>query len=496
MRYIIALDEGTTSAKAVIYDAEGGRIIASAGRGFSLTYPRSGWVETDAVQLWGAQYGALSEVLAESDVDLRDVYGIGVANQRETVVVWDRATGAPLHNAIIWQCRRTADFCAKLREDEAMARKIREKTGLTIDPYFSASKMRWLLENVDGLRERAERGEVCLGTVDSYIIFRLTGGSFVTDVSNASRTMLMNTGTCDWDDELLELFGIPRVALAEIIGSDENAGHTISLKRDVPVTGIAGDQQAALFGQCCFSAGEAKNTYGTGCFILMNTGSRQVRSEKLLSTVAWKVGGKVTYALEGSVFNGGSSVQWLRDNLKFMESSCDSERIATSAVCCDGRAGTDGVYLVPAFTGMGAPYWESDARGIICGITRSTNISHIVRAALESMAYSARDVIGRMEEDSGVKISVLKADGGASSNGFLMQFQSDVLGVKIVRPVSGESTAMGAVYLCGLGTGAFSSEEDILSRYRTDAVFERKISSEEADILYEGWKKAVSRALL
>lgn len=496
MRYIIALDEGTTSAKAVVYDVVTGKVVAQSNRYFNLEYPRSGWVETDAVRLWGAQYGALGEVIAESGIDLEDVYGIGVTNQRETVVVWDRATGAPLYNAIIWQCRRTADYCNALSEDKATADTIKMKTGLTIDPYFSASKMKWLLDNVDGLRERAEKGEICLGTIDSYVIFKLTGGRFVTDVSNASRTMLMNINSLDWDDELLAFFGIPRKALAEIVDSDAVIGKTVLLKSDIPVAGIAGDQQSALYGQCCFSQGEAKNTYGTGCFILMNTGENAVYSKKLLTTVAWKTRGKVNYALEGSIFNGGSTIQWLRDKLKFLERSSESEKLAEEALCADGTKGTDGVYLVPAFTGMGAPYWAPNARGVISGITRNTGIEHIVRAAIESMAYSTRDVIECMESDSGIKIPLLKVDGGASANGFLMRFQADITGIKIVRPEVKESTAMGAIYLCGLGTGAFDSEKKIRSLYKSEAVFERTIDKDYADKLYGGWKLAVQRALL
>lgn len=495
MRYIIALDEGTTSAKAVVYDVKAKKIAVEARRSFELIYPQSGWVEADALQLWGAQYGALCEALAKGGIELSEVYGIGVTNQRESVIAWERATGNPVYNAIIWQCRRTGEYCERLKEDEALAGLIREKTGLTLDPYFSASKMKWLLDNVDGLRERALRGEICIGTVDSYIIYKLTGGRFVTDVSNASRTMLMNIKTCEWDEELLELFEIPSRCLAEILPSDAKIGLTSVLREDIPVCGILGDQQAALFGQCCYNEGDAKNTYGTGCFILMNTGASPAYSEKLIATVAWKRGNRTVYALEGSVFNGGSTVQWLRDNLKFMEKSSDSEELALSAVCGDGTLGTDGVYVVPAFTGMGAPYWASDARGIICGISRSTNISHIVRAALESMAYSARDVIECMEGDSGIRLSELKADGGASENGFLMQFQSDMLGVDIVKPTTEESTAMGAVYMCGLGTGAFASEEEIALSYDEMKRFRPQMEKAAADKLYEGWKKAVERAL-
>ncbi|MDD4291860.1 MAG: glycerol kinase GlpK [Clostridia bacterium] len=494
-RYILALDEGTTSARAVVYDCKSDSIIASVNTPIDLIYRQSGWVEQDARDLWGAQFGALNEVIAKSGVSLDDVNGLGITNQRETVLLWDKKTGIPLGNAIVWQCRRTAEFCNRLKE-RGLGDYIRKKTGLVIDAYFSASKIKWILDNTEGARERAKRGELCCGTVDSYLIYRLTEGAVhVTDVTNASRTMLMDINTLRWDRELLELFDIPEGILPRIVHSDATVGETTVLNKPIKICGIAGDQQAALFGQNCFDKGSAKNTYGTGCFILMNTGDEVCLSDNsLVSTVAWVVDNKPTYALEGSVFNAGSSVQWLRDSLGLISSSAESEAMARLAVCADKSLGSDGVYVVPAFTGLGAPYWNQAARGIIVGITRNTNKYHIIRATLESMAYSTKDVISLMESDTCCKMRGLCVDGGACKNDFLMQFQADILNAEVVRPSVTESTVLGAVYLSGLASGVFASMEDIAKHRSVDRVF-RPQEDIDRQKLYRGWKRAVARSL-
>lgn len=495
-RYIVALDEGTTSARAVVYDVSEKKIISTAAHTFELSYPEPGWVEADALSIWGAQSASLGEVIAESGVSADEIYGIGVTNQRESVLIWDKRSGKPLHNAIIWQCRRTADYCEYLRSDPGVVKMIKQRTGLTVDSYFSATKLAWLLDNVEGAREKALRGEILAGTLDSYIIYRLTEGkSHVTDVTNASRTMLYNINEMCWDKELLRLFRIPEEILPEVIDSDAIAGKGTAVKGAPVICGILGDQQAALFGQACFEKGDAKNTYGTGCFILVNTGEKAVYSENnLITTIGWRRQGKTVYAIEGSVFNAGSAVQWLRDKLDFMKSSEDSERMARAAKNGDGTPGCDGVYVVPAFTGLGAPYWRSEARGVITGITRNTDKFHIVRAVLESMAYSTKDVLDCIEADLGSRIMAVRADGGASRNDFLMEFQADISGLKVLRPECTESTVMGAVYMCGMGLGVWKREEEIKSLVRVEKEFVPTLSKDAASKLYSGWRQAVSKA--
>lgn len=495
-RYILALDEGTTSARCALFDTLENKIAHISAQSFGLVYPKAGWVEQDANAVWAAQYAALSETIAASGVDLREIYGIGITNQRETVVVWEKKSGRPVYNAIVWQCRRTAEYCDEIKKDAALVEKIQQKTGLVVDAYFSASKIKWILDNVAGARRKADRGELMCGTIDTWLIYKLTQGkSFVTDPSNAARTMLFNINTLDWDDELLGFFGVPRAMLAQIADSDAVCGSADILKVPLPVCGVAGDQQAALFGQACFTPGCAKNTYGTGCFILMNTGDApKLSGNSLLSTVAWRVKGKAAYALEGSVFNAGSTVQWLRDNLEFFKDSAESEKWTKKAVNSDGTPGTDGVYLVPAFTGLGAPHWNQDARGLIIGLTRATAKAHIIRAALESMAYSTKDVLINIEKDAGTKLTSLAVDGGAAKNDFLMQFQSDILGVALKRPRTTETTALGAAYLCGLGLGVYGGLEQISEKWREGKTFTPKMPVEQAQKLYRGWQRAVSRS--
>jgi glycerol kinase len=485
-RYILALDEGTTSARCALYDTVSGKIVHIASQNVGLIYPKPGWVEQDASSIWAALYAALNETIAASGVALEEIYGIGITNQRETVILWDKKTGKPVYNAIVWQCRRTAGLC-----------EIRQKTGLYIDAYFSATKIKWILENVPGVRERAKKGEILCGTVDTWLIYKLTQGKVhVTDPSNASRTMLYNINTDCWDEELANYFDIPTSMLPQIIDSNATAGGAEVLKHALPICGIAGDQQAALFGQGCYEKGMAKNTYGTGCFILMNTGSTPfISKNNLLSTVAWRLDGKLSYALEGSVFNAGSTIQWLRDNLGFFADSSQSEKWAESARNSDGTPGTDGVYLVPAFTGLGAPYWNANARGTIIGLTRGTDKTHIIRAALESMAYSTKDVLTNMEKDANTALRQLAADGGASRNDFLMQFQADILGRDIIRPQNTESTVQGAIFLCGLGLNVWNSTDELKKLCVLDKVFEPKMDRKESEKLYKGWQKAVLRSL-
>lgn len=496
-RYILALDEGTTSARCVLFDTFENKIAHIAAQNFRLIYPKAGWVEQDANAVWAAQYAALNETVAASGVDMNEIFGIGITNQRETVVAWDKVTGKPVYNAIVWQCRRTAETCDEIKKDPALVEKIRKKTGLIIDAYFSASKIKWILDNVKGVRQKAREGRLLCGTIDTWLVYKLTQGkAHVTDPSNASRTMLYNINTMDWDDELLALFDIPRSVLPKVIDSDAVAGTADLLKTPLPICGIAGDQQSALFGQACFDEGSAKNTYGTGCFILMNTGSApKFSSNNMLTTVAWCISGAPTYALEGSVFNAGSTVQWLRDNLGFFADSAESEAFAKKALNSDGTRGTDGVYLVPAFTGLGAPYWNQDARGLIIGLTRNTAKAHIIRAALEAMAYSTKDVLVNMQRDAGAKLVSLAVDGGAAKNDFLMQFQSDVLGAALKRPLSTESTVLGAVYLCGLGLGVWNGLEQISQNWRLGKKFSPKMPVQQAEKLYDGWLRAVRRSL-
>ena len=496
-RFIAAIDEGTTSARAVVFDVAKNSIISIVNTPFDLVYPQPGWVEVDANEIWAVQLSALTNVIAKSRVKLKDLAGIGIANQRETVVVWDKETGEPVYNAIVWQCRRTAEFCERLKNDEVTSQTIFRKTGLIIDAYFSASKIKWVLDNVEGVRERAEKGELLAGTVDSWLVYKLTDGKVhVTDISNASRTMLYNIKEKCWDDELLELFDIPKCLLAEVVDSDQIVGKTSVLKEEVDICGILGDQQSALFGHGCFEKGCAKNTYGTGCFILMNMGTvPKFLDNQLITTVAWTQGGKTVYALEGSIFNAGSAVQWLRDQVNFFHTSSESEDLARCAKNSDGTDGTDGVYFVPAFTGLGAPYWNMDARGLIVGITRNTNKFHITRAVLEAMAYSTKDILIKMESDSGVKLRELACDGGASRNDFLMQFQADVLQNVLRRPRNVETTVLGAVYMCGLGLRVWKSLSEVSSLKDSVGMFKPQMSKEVSSNLYLGWKQAIKKAI-
>ncbi len=490
-KYIMALDQGTTSSRCIIFDNKG-EIVKIAQKEFEQIYPKPGWVEHDAMEIWGSQSGVMREAVDAAGIEPEEIAAIGITNQRETTVVWDKKTGKPIYNAIVWQCRRTSEICDELKE-KGLTNKIKEKTGLIIDAYFSATKVKWILDNVEGARERSEKGELLFGTVDTWLIWKLTGGKIhVTDYSNASRTMMYNINTLEWDKEILEELNIPEKMLPEVKESSCVYGYTDSgLFADVkiPISGCAGDQQSALFGQNCFEEGTAKNTYGTGCFLLMNTGEKLVKSENgLLTTISWGVNGKVEYALEGSIFMGGASVQWLRDELRMIKTSSDSEKYASRV------EDTNGVYVVPAFTGLGAPYWDMYARGAIVGLTRGAKKEHIIRATLESIAYQTKDVLEAMQNDSGMELKALKVDGGASNNNFLMQFQSDILNVKIDRPKIVETTALGAAYLAGLAVGFFESKEDIKKKWICDREFSPKMDKEKREKNYKGWKKAVQRS--
>lgn len=486
-KYILAIDQGTSSSRAIIFDHKAG-IRSVAQKEFTQHFPRPGWVEHDPMEIWSSEASVIAEAMAKMDISGKNIAGIGVTNQRETTIVWDAKTGKPVYNAIVWQDRRTGDYCESI--DPSTVAKIREKTGLILDPYFSATKIRWILQNVPGAREKAMEGELRFGTVDSWLVWNLTGGEVhVTDVSNASRTMLFNIHTLDWDSELLEFFGVPHSMLPKVCSSSSIYGHTKAplFAHEVPIAGIAGDQQAALFGQMCTNPGDIKNTYGTGCFLLMNTGEKPIMSENnLLSTVAWKIGEQVNYALEGSIFVGGSVVQWLRDGLGIIKSSSEVEALAASV------PDNGGVYFVPALTGLGAPYWDPYAKGTIYGITRGTTAAHIARAALEGIAFQTMDIVRAMERDAGIKLGTLKVDGGASRNNLLMQFQADVLGTRVVRPRVSETTAEGAAYLAGLAVGYWSSLEEIRKYWQAEATFEPQSSREEEKA---GWADAVKRAL-
>lgn len=491
-KYILALDQGTTSSRAIIFDKDG-QIIKIAQNEFTQYYPKPGWVEHDPMEIWGTQSGVASQVLETAGIRPEEIAAIGITNQRETTVVWDKTTGRPVYNAIVWQCRRTAGLCDELKE-RGLEGYIRENTGLVIDAYFSGTKIKWILDNVEGARERAERGDLLFGTIDTWLIWNLTRGEVhVTDYSNAARTMIYNIKDLCWDENLLEELEIPASMLPEVRPSSEIYGWTdphIFGGAGIPISGIAGDQQAALFGQACFEAGMAKNTYGTGCFMLMNTGEKIVPSKKgLLTTIAWGVDGKVEYALEGSIFVAGAVVQWLRDEMKLISTAAESEYFAQKV------QDSNGVYLIPAFVGMGAPYWDSYARGTMVGLTRGANRNHIIRAALESIAYQTRDVLEAMEEDSGIKLRTLKVDGGAVANNFLMQFQADILGVDVYRPDIIETTALGAAYLAGLGVGFWTDKDEIAKRWKVDRVFKPEMEVERQEILYQGWRKAVERSL-
>ena len=493
MKYIVALDQGTTSSRAIIFDHDQ-NIISTSQKEFTQIYPKEGWVEHDPMEIWATQYGVLQEAMAKKSISPDDIAAIGITNQRETTIIWDKNTGKPVHNAIVWQCRRTASICDSLKETDGFEDYVRQNTGLVIDAYFSATKIKWILDNVEGAREKAEQGDLLFGTVDTWLLWNLTNREvFVTDYTNASRTMLFNIKTLRWDEKILEMLDIPASMLPQVKNSSQVYGYAGlgQQGRKVPVAGIAGDQQAALFGQACFEQGQAKNTYGTGCFILMNTGEKFVKSSNgLLTTIAIGIDDRVTYALEGSVFIAGAVVQWLRDELRLIDSASETEQLAQSV------PDTGGVYLVPAFTGLGAPHWDMYARGTITGITRGTGRSHIVRAALESIAYQTRDVLDAMMQDTGINLKSLKVDGGASQNNFLMQFQSDILGKEVDRPVVTETTALGAAYLAGLATGFWKSRDEIALKWSMDRKFMPVMNIDEREARYSKWKKAVTRATL
>lgn len=491
-RYVMALDQGTTSSRAILFDREG-CIVSVAQKEFTQIYPKAGWVEHDAMEIWGTQSGVAREVLERAGISPQELAAIGITNQRETTVVWDRHTGKPIHNAIVWQCRRTASICSEIKAAEGMEAYIRDNTGLVVDAYFSGTKLKWILDNVEGARKRAEAGDLLFGTIDTWLIWNLTKGKVhVTDYSNASRTMLFNIRSLNWDKDILDHLGIPEGMLPQVRPSSEVYGHTAQDTfggAQIPIAGAAGDQQAALFGQTCFQPGLAKNTYGTGCFMLMNTGDRMVPSNNgLLTTIAWGINGKVEYALEGSIFIAGAAVQWLRDELKIIRDAEDTEYMAGKV------PDTNGVYVVPAFVGLGAPYWDMYARGAIVGLTRGAKAEHIIRATLESIAYQTRDVLEAMQEDSGIELKLLKVDGGAVANNFLMQFQSDILNVPVERPQVIETTALGAAYLAGLAVGFWQGEEDIADNWQLDRQFTPQMSQAEREYLYSGWKKAVDRS--
>lgn len=487
--YILALDQGTASSRAILFD-EKQSIIAVAQKEFTQLYPREGWVEQDPMEIFSSQFAVMNEVVAQSGINSGDIAAIGITNQRETTILWDRQTGRPIHNAIVWQCRRTADIIDRLRAD-GYEEYIRKTTGLIPDAYFSGSKIKWILDHVPGAREKANRGDILFGTVDSWLVWKLTGGAaHVTDYTNASRTMLYDIKNLRWDKKLLRLLDIPEACLPKVCASSEVYGFTPVQGCDIPIAGLAGDQQAALFGQSCFDEGDCKNTYGTGCFLLMNTGEKLYESKNgLISTIAAGTGGKIQYALEGSVFSGGSVIQWLRDELRFFAESPDAEYYAQKA------ADTGGVYLVPAFTGLGAPHWDMYARGCIIGITRGTKREHIIRAAQESIAYQSYDLVRAMEKDSGIPLKTLKVDGGASRDSFLMQFQADILGKNVERPVIRESTALGAASLAGLAVGIWSDEHEISKLWRCDVRFKPKMKRARSQELLRGWHKAVGRSL-
>nr|PZN70451.1 MAG: glycerol kinase [Bacillota bacterium] len=488
--YILALDQGTTSSRAILFNRDG-RPVGQVNHEFRQIYPQPGWVEHDPEEIWSTQLRAIQDVLARTGIKLSEVAAIGITNQRETTVVWDAETGEPVYNAIVWQCRRTAPICDDLSA-RGWAPRIREKTGLVIDAYFSGTKVKWILDHVPGVREKAEQGRLRFGTIDTWLIWKLTGGRVhATDYSNASRTMLFNIHRLAWDEEILAELGIPASMLPRALPSSHIYGETDAavLGAAIPIAGVVGDQQAALFGQACFQPGDAKNTYGTGCFLLMNTGTRAVPSASgLLTTIAWGLGDRVEYALEGSIFIGGAAVQWLRDELRFFERSADSEELALSV------PDSGGVYVVPAFVGLGAPYWDMYARGVIVGLTRGTGRAHITRATLESIAYQTRDVLGAMEQDSGIRLNRLKVDGGAVANNFLMQFQADILGVPVDRPKVAETTALGAAYLAGLATGFWGSQAELADKWALDRSFTPTLPAEERERLYAGWRRAVERA--
>jgi len=491
-KFILSLDQGTTSSRAMLFD-KAGKVVHVAQREFKQHFPKPGWVEHNANEIWGSILAVIAGVLSESNVKPEQIAGIGITNQRETTVVWDKETGVPVYNAIVWQSRQTSGICDELKA-QGYNDLFRDKTGLLIDAYFSGTKVKWILDNVDGAREKAEAGKLLFGTIDTWLIWKLSGGrAHVTDYSNASRTLMFNIHDLKWDEELLKILGVPASMLPEVKPSSEVYAQTAThhfFGKEVPIAGAAGDQQAALFGQACFEKGMAKNTYGTGCFMLMNTGEKAVKSENgLLTTIAWGLNGKVEYALEGSIFVAGSAIQWLRDGLRMLKDAKDSEGYAERV------ESTDGVYVVPAFVGLGTPYWDSDVRGAVFGLTRGTSKEHFVRATLESLAYQTKDVLSAMEADSGIQLKTLRVDGGVVKNNFLMNFQSDILNVPVERPVVNETTALGAAYLAGLAVGYWDSQEEIAEQWAIDRSFEPKMSDDERSLLYGGWKKAVNAAM-
>lgn len=488
--HILAFDQGTTSSRAILFD-RGGNIASVAQKEFRQHFPKPGWVEHDPREIWSSQVGVAAEAVTQADIRTRDVAAIGITNQRETTVVWDRSTGEPIYNAIVWQDRRTASITDQLKE-EGYAETFRSRTGLVLDPYFSGTKIQWILDNVEGARKKAEQGKLAFGTVDSWLVWNMTGGeTHVTDVTNASRTLLYNIHDQEWDDELLDILNIPRSILPSVKSSSEVYATTDDslFSTTIPIAGIAGDQHAALFGQNCTQKGMAKNTYGTGCFMLMNTGKKPIASDnQLLTTIAWQQDGEIEYALEGSVFIGGAVVQWLRDGLGVIKSSDEIEALARNVDHADG------VYMVPAFSGLGAPHWDPHARGIITGITRGTSSSHIARAALDSIAFQSSDLLKAMESDSGIELKELRVDGGASVNNLLMQFQADLLGVPVVRPRITETTALGAAFLAGLAVGFWENREEIAEQWSMDRTFDPQLDSDRVQELYDGWHRAIERA--
>ncbi|MBP1925831.1 glycerol kinase [Sedimentibacter acidaminivorans] len=489
-KYILALDQGTTSSRSIIFDRNGS-IISSSQKEFTQIYPQPGWIEHNPVEIWETQLASAKEAMKKINADPSDIAGIGITNQRETTVLWDKNTGVPVYNAIVWQCRRTADICDDLKE-KGYSDYIKENTGLIIDAYFSGTKIKWILDNVEGVREKAENGDILFGTIDSWLVWNLTKGKVhITDYSNASRTMIYNIKDLKWDDRILKELDIPELILPKVVQSSMFYDNTYKelFGEEIPISGMAGDQQSALFGQLCFQEGMVKNTYGTGCFMLMNTGEKAVTSNNgLLTTIAWGIDNKIEYALEGSIFVAGASIQWLRDELKIINDAADSEYFASKV------EDTNGVYVVPAFTGLGAPHWDMYARGAILGLTRGANRNHIIRATLESIAYQTKDVIGSMIEDSGINLTVLKVDGGATANNFLMQFQSDILDVNVERPEVTETTALGAAYLAGLAVGFWKSKGEISQNWSINRKFKPDMRQQKRDELYNGWKKAVERS--
>lgn len=491
-KYILALDQGTTSSRAILFDQEG-NVFYSSQKEFPQYFPHPGWVEHNANEIWSSILAVIASCLSESEVKASQIAGIGITNQRESVVVWDRNTGHPVYNVLVWQSRQSADICEQLKQ-QGHEKLFHSKTGLLIDPYFSGTKVKWILDHVEGAREQAERGELLFGTIDSWLIWKLSGGTaHVTDYSNAARTLMFNIYELRWDEELLDILGIPQSMLPEVRPSSEIYGHTVAYHffgESVPIAGAAGDQQAALFGQGCFEQGMSKNTYGTGCFMLMNTGDQPVDSTHgLITTIAWGLEeGKVQYALEGSIFVAGSAIQWLRDGVRMIKSAKDSETYASRVTS------SEGVYVVPAFVGLGSPYWDSEVRGAVFGLTRGTTKEHFIRATLEALAYQTRDVLTAMEIDSGLSVKKLRVDGGAVLNNFLMQFQSDILDAQVERPLIHETTALGAAYLAGLAVGFWKNTEELKSRVRVERTFTPELAEEERTALYEGWKKAVYAA--